>query len=279
MCLVGVFEIRQNGENLRAQVLRMSGKIRHRGPDWSGIYCGTNTILSHERLSIVDPESGGQPLKSKDGKLILAVNGEIYNHRATAARSWPASTTSCTGSDCEVILPLYRKYGAVGCLDRAQRHLRLRALRQRAAIEYLVARDPVGDHPALHRLGRTDEPVLRRLGAQGARRGMQRRSDPFEPGHYRWSREGKTTRWYTRDWLTTKPSSRATPTPDRAARGARSGRPTAVDVRRSLRRAAVGRTRFVDHLGRSQTLRRPPHRDRTDATVRGGPASTRSPSA
>ena len=82
MCgFVGVFEIGRNGENLRAQVLRMSGKIRHRGPDWSGIYCGPRAVLSHERLSIVDPQSGGQPLYSPDGRLVLAVNGEIYNHR------------------------------------------------------------------------------------------------------------------------------------------------------------------------------------------------------
>ena len=77
MCgFVGVFEIGRNGENLRAQVLRMSGKIRHRGPDWSGIYCGPRAVLSHERLSIVDPQSGGQPLYSPDGRLVLAVNGD-----------------------------------------------------------------------------------------------------------------------------------------------------------------------------------------------------------
>ena len=94
MCgFVGVFEIGRNGENLRAQVLRMSGKIRHRGPDWSGIYCGPRAVLSHERLSIVDPQSGGQPLYSPDGRLVLAVNGEIYN-TANCGASWPASTTS-----------------------------------------------------------------------------------------------------------------------------------------------------------------------------------------
>ena len=81
MCgIVGVFELKTASQDLRLQVLEMSKKIRHRGPDWSGIYCGEKAILAHERLSIVDPQSGGQPLKSKDGKLILSVNGEIYNH-------------------------------------------------------------------------------------------------------------------------------------------------------------------------------------------------------
>lgn len=114
MCgFVGVFEIGRNGENLRAQVLRMSGKIRHRGPDWSGIYCGPRAVLSHERLSIVDPQSGGQPLYSPDGRLVLAVNGEIYNHRELR-RELAGEYDFRTGSDCEVILPLYRKY-ARGC--------------------------------------------------------------------------------------------------------------------------------------------------------------------
>jgi len=117
MCgFVGVFEIGRNGENLRAQVLRMSGKIRHRGPDWSGIYCGPRAVLSHERLSIIDPQSGGQPLYSPDGRLVLAVNGEIYNHRELR-RELAGEYDFRTGSDCEVILPLYRKYGA-GLLDR-----------------------------------------------------------------------------------------------------------------------------------------------------------------
>ena len=111
MCgFVGLFDIRRKSDALRGQVLKMSKQIRHRGPDWSGIYCGTNTILAHERLSIVDPESGGQPLKSKDGKLILAVNGEIYNHRQLREQL-AGEYEFLTGSDCEVILALYRKKG------------------------------------------------------------------------------------------------------------------------------------------------------------------------
>ena len=81
MCgIVGAFDLKIDAQELRANVLKMSKKLRHRGPDWSGIYCGEKAIIAHERLSIVDPESGGQPLYSKDKSLILGVNGEIYNH-------------------------------------------------------------------------------------------------------------------------------------------------------------------------------------------------------
>lgn len=88
----------------------MARKIRHRGPDWSGIYCGGSAILAHERLSIVDPQSGGQPLYSPDKKVVLAVNGEIYNHREIR-KEYAGKYDFQTGSDCEVILALYQEYG------------------------------------------------------------------------------------------------------------------------------------------------------------------------
>jgi asparagine synthase (glutamine-hydrolysing) len=106
MCgFVGLFDLKGDAKELRPQVLKMSKKIRHRGPDWSGIYCGEKAILSHERLSIVDPESGSQPLYSKDRKLVLAVNGEIYNHQEIRQRM-VGKYEFLTGSDCEVILAL-----------------------------------------------------------------------------------------------------------------------------------------------------------------------------
>ena len=111
MCgIVSAFEIGKNTESLRNQVLRMARTIRHRGPDWSGIYSGEKAILAHERLAIVDPLSGGQPLYSKDGKLVLAVNGEIYNHLEIRAR-YAGKYEFLTMSDCEVILALYRDKG------------------------------------------------------------------------------------------------------------------------------------------------------------------------
>ena len=81
MCgFVGMFDIDQDAAAFREKVIAMSRKIRHRGPDWSGVYTGRDTVICHERLSIVDPLSGKQPLYSPDGKVVLAANGEIYNH-------------------------------------------------------------------------------------------------------------------------------------------------------------------------------------------------------
>src|SRR5687767_12176707 len=103
MCgIVGVFDLKSSSEELRPQVLEMARRIRHRGPDWSGIFCTDKAILAHERLAIVDPQSGRQPLFSKDGNLVLAVNGEIYNHQAIRAQ-FADSYTFLTQSDCEVI--------------------------------------------------------------------------------------------------------------------------------------------------------------------------------
>ena len=114
MCgIVSIFRIKEQSEQLRQRALEMSRRIRHRGPDWSGIWCGGSAILAHERLSIVDPQSGGQPLFSMDRMQVLAVNGEIYNHQAIR-REYEGRYTFSTGSDCEVILALYRDAVAAG---------------------------------------------------------------------------------------------------------------------------------------------------------------------
>lgn len=111
MCgIVAILNVKEQTQQWRQKALRMSQKIRHRGPDWSGIYCGGSAILAHERLSIVDPESGGQPLFSPDRKQVLAVNGEIYNHQ-DIRRQFAGKYDFQTGSDCEVILALYREKG------------------------------------------------------------------------------------------------------------------------------------------------------------------------
>ena len=111
MCgIVGVFDLKIPSQELRQQVLTMSKKLRHRGPDWSGIFVCDKALLAHERLAIVDPQSGKQPLYSKDGNLILAVNGEIYNHQLFRNR-YKNSYPFLTNSDCEVILALYRDKG------------------------------------------------------------------------------------------------------------------------------------------------------------------------
>ena len=111
MCgIVCAFDLKQASDSLRPEILEMSKKIRHRGPDWSGIYSSNNAIMSHERLAIVDPKSGGQPLFSSDNKLVLAANGEIYNH-FDLRKEFIGSYDFSTNSDCEVIIALYEKYG------------------------------------------------------------------------------------------------------------------------------------------------------------------------
>ena len=145
MCgIVGIFNIKSQSQELRNKVLRMAQKIRHRGPDWSGIYVGGSAILAHERLSIVDPESGGQPLYSPDGKQILAVNGEIYNHREIRSR-YAGKYAFRTGSDCEVILALYKDKG-IHFLEELNGIFAF-ALYDEEADDYLIARDPIGVIP------------------------------------------------------------------------------------------------------------------------------------
>ena len=145
MCgIVSIFNVRQQTPALRQKALQMSGKIRHRGPDWSGIYCGGSAILAHERLAIVDPESGRQPLFSPDKKLVLAVNGEIYNHQDIRQR-YSGRYQFMTGSDCEVLLALYQDKGS-GFLNELDGIFAF-ALYDVERNEYLIARDPIGVIP------------------------------------------------------------------------------------------------------------------------------------
>lgn len=196
MCgIVGVFDLKTSAESLRPQILQMSRKIRHRGPDWSGIYCGKNAILAHERLSIVDPQSGGQPLLSKDGKLALAVNGEIYNHREIRAQL-DGEYEFLTGSDCEVILALYRKKG-INFLEDLNGIFAF-ALYDSENDSWLIARDPVGVIPLY--IGWDNEGRLYAASELKALEGVCSSIKPFLPGHYWYSREGQMTRWYKRDW-------------------------------------------------------------------------------
>lgn len=196
MCgIVAVFGTESDVTRLRPHILKMSKKIRHRGPDWSGIYCGRKAILAHERLSIVDPESGGQPLKSKDGKVILAVNGEIYNHRAIREH-YSGSYEFLTGSDCEVILALYRDKGP-DFLEELNGIFGF-VLYDEEHDYYLVARDPIGVIPLY--MG-TDREGHRYFASElKALEGTCDVIEPFLPGHVYDSESGELHRWYRRDW-------------------------------------------------------------------------------
>lgn len=196
MCgIVGIFKIKSQSEELRNKALRMAQKIRHRGPDWSGIYTGGSTILAHERLSIVDPQSGGQPLYSPNRKQILAVNGEIYNHREIRTR-YAGRYEFRTGSDCEVILALYQDKG-IHFLEELNGIFAF-ALYDEERDEFLIARDPIGVIPLY--IGHDADGTIYVASELKALEGFCDEYEPFLPGHYFYSKEGKMKQWYTRDW-------------------------------------------------------------------------------
>ena len=203
MCgIVSIFNIKQQTHTLREKALRMSQKIRHRGPDWSGIYCGGSAILAHERLSIVDPESGGQPLFSPDRKLVLAVNGEIYNHQEIRRR-YAGRYDFQTGSDCEVILALYRDKGIRFLEDISG--IFAFALYDEERDEFLIARDPIGVIPLY--IGYDSDGTLYVASELKALEGQCERYEPFLPGHCAYGNSKLLNskliieRYYQRDWF------------------------------------------------------------------------------
>ena len=197
MCgIVAILNTREQTHELRDQALKMSQKIRHRGPDWSGIYCGGSAILVHERLSIVDPESGGQPLFSPDRKQILAVNGEIYNHQEIRRR-YAGKYEFQTGSDCEVILALYREKGIHFLEDISG--IFAFVLYDEERDEFLIARDPIGVIPLY--IGFDSDGKVFVASELKALEGQCEHYEPFLPGHYYWSREPGMKRYYQRDWF------------------------------------------------------------------------------
>ena len=217
MCgIVSIFNIQEQTPELRQQALRMSQKIRHRGPDWSGIYCGGSAILAHERLSIVDPESGRQPLFAPDKKQVLAVNGEIYNHQDIRAR-FAGKYQYQTGSDCEVILSLYREMRKDSDFDTLiykgedALHARISkmleelngifafALYDAERDEFLIARDPIGVIPLY--IGYDKDGKVLVASELKALEGQCDHYEPFLPGHYYYSKNPGMKRYYTRDWF------------------------------------------------------------------------------
>ena len=197
MCgIVGIFNIKEDTALLRNKALKMSAKIRHRGPDWSGIYTGKSAILAHERLSIVDPESGRQPLYSPDGKQVLAVNGELYNHQVIREQ-YAGKYEFSTQSDCEVILPLYREKG-IGFLEDISGIFAF-ALYDEEKDDFLIARDPIGVIPLY--IGHDSDGKVYVASELKALEGFCEEYEPFLPGHYYLGSEGKMVRWYKRDWM------------------------------------------------------------------------------
>ena len=197
MCgIVAILNTKEQSKALREKALKMSQKIRHRGPDWSGIYSGSSAILAHERLSIVDPESGGQPLYSPDRKQVLAVNGEIYNHQQIR-RLYAGRYEFQTGSDFEVILALYREKG-ISFLEDLNGIFAF-VLYDEQKDEFLIARDPIGVIPLY--IGYDNDGTVYVASELKALEGHCDRYEPFLPGHYYWSREPGMKRYYKRDWF------------------------------------------------------------------------------
>ena len=226
MCgFVGILKMKGDAHQKREQALKMSAKIRHRGPDWSGVYSSEKAVLAHERLAIVDPLSGGQPLYSRDGKMVLAVNGEIYNHQEIRRR-FAGQYDFQTGSDCEVILALYQEAKEQGrpmeeMLDELNGIFAF-VLYDSEADDFLVARDPIGVIPLY--IGHDESGTIYVASELKALEG-QCEYAPFLPGHYATSKieelknerieVGETgkdfnlsllqsfnlKRWYHRDWM------------------------------------------------------------------------------
>lgn len=197
MCgIVGILNVKSQTQELRTKALRMSQKIRHRGPDWSGIYSGGSAILAHERLSIVDPESGGQPLYAPDRQQILAVNGEIYNHQ-DIRKSYSGRYEFQTGSDCEVILALYRDKG-INFLEDLSGIFAF-VLFDESEDAFLIARDPIGVIPLY--IGYDADGTVYVASELKALEGNCERYEPFLPGHYYWSKTPGMRRYYQRDWM------------------------------------------------------------------------------
>ena len=196
MCgIVCAFDLKQPSEELRPQVLEMSKKIRHRGPDWSGIYSDDKAILAHERLAIVDPASGKQPLFSPDKKLVLAANGEIYNHRELR-KQFEGKYEFQTESDCEVILALYQEKG-VDFVDDMNGIFGF-AIYDTEKDEYFIARDHMGIIPLY--IGWDQNGTFYVASELKALEGTCTKIELFPPGHYMSSKDGKFVKWYKRDW-------------------------------------------------------------------------------
>ena len=197
MCgIVCAFDLKEKSEGLRPQLLSMSKKIRHRGPDWSGIYADEKAILAHERLAIVDPASGKQPLFSEDGKLVLAANGEIYNHRELR-KQFEGTYNFQTESDCEVILALYKEKGT-DFIDELNGIFGF-AIYDAEKDEYFIARDHMGIIPLY--IGWDENGTFYVASELKALEGVCTKIELFPPGHFMHSKDKEFTKWYSRDWM------------------------------------------------------------------------------
>ena len=197
MCgIVCAFNIRGNKDLVRGNVLQMAQKLRHRGPDWSGIYSSENAILAHERLAIVDPTSGKQPILSEDGLKVIAVNGEIYNHQ-NLKDSFATDYNFRTESDCEVILALYEKKG-INFLNDLNGIFAF-ALYDSSNDKYIIARDHMGIIPLY--MGWDKDDIFYVSSELKSLEGVCDKIELFPPGHYLESSSTDLKKWYNPEWV------------------------------------------------------------------------------
>ncbi|HAU90974.1 MAG: asparagine synthase B [Pseudomonadota bacterium] len=197
MCgIFGILDIKTDVSELRTQALELTKTLRHRGPDWSGIWNNDNTILCHERLAIVDVDTGAQPLISDNGHQALAVNGEIYNHKQLA-KELDTPYNFKTRSDCEVILPLYQQRG-VEFIDDLQGMFAF-ILYDEKEDAYLIARDHIGIIPLY--TGYDEHGNFYVASEMKALAPVCKTISEFPPGHYMWSKTGEMVKYYKRDWM------------------------------------------------------------------------------
>ena len=196
MCSIfGILDIKSDAHTLRPIALEMSKKLRHRGPDWSGIYSSDKAILAHERLAIVGLNSGAQPLYSSDKKHILAVNGEIYNHKELRAR-YQGKYDFQTDSDCEVILALYQDMGEA--LLEELNGIFAFVLYDEEKDQYLVGRDHIGIIPLYQ--GHDEHGNYYIASEMKALTPVCKTISEFPPGCYYSSKDSEPQRYYIRDW-------------------------------------------------------------------------------
>ncbi len=197
MCgIVCAFDLKQSSEELRPQILEMSKRIRHRGPDWTGIFSNEKALMGHERLAIVDPTSGNQPLYSENGRYVLAANGEIYNHQELR-QQFEGKYNFATASDCEVILALYQEKGPA-FVDEMNGIFGF-AIYDTQEDSYFIARDHMGIIPLY--MGWDQHGTFYVASELKALEGVCTKIELFPPGHYYHSKDEVPVRWYTRDWM------------------------------------------------------------------------------
>ena len=197
MCgIVCAFDLKDTSDSIRPNILKMVKKVRHRGPDWSGVYSSKNAVMAHERLAIVDPTSGKQPILSDDNTKAIAVNGEIYNHlelRDNFAKDYKFRTDS----DCEIILALYKKnkYDFLNQLNGIFAF----ALYDSDNDTYFIARDHMGIIPLY--IGWDEKGTLYVASELKSLEGVCSKIELFPPGHYLESNKGDYVKWYNPEWV------------------------------------------------------------------------------